>query len=204
MLQLLPQNLENMKVFDAGCAAGWYTNELSNRGASVVATDISPEMVEATKRRVGEKAEIICLDLETKLPFEDNTFDIIISSLTLHYIKDWGQVFSEFHRVLKSNGIFLYSVHHPLMDIAMSQNKDYFSTELNIDQWKKEGKLFHIPFYRRPLHSILNETVEYFIIEKIIEPQPTLQYKMKAPESYEKLMKNPHFLIIYLQNKCEI
>lgn len=48
--------------------------------ADVTATDISPRMVEATKRRVGENAKILCMDLEEQLPFEDETFDVIISS----------------------------------------------------------------------------------------------------------------------------
>ena len=91
MLKQVSSDLSGMKVLDAGCAAGWYTLELINRGANVVATDISPEMVKSTERRVGDQAELLCLDLESKLPFRYHTFDLILSSLTLHYIKDWDQ-----------------------------------------------------------------------------------------------------------------
>ncbi|WP_332692162.1 class I SAM-dependent methyltransferase [Halalkalibacter lacteus] len=201
MLKQLPDDLTDKKVLDAGCAAGWYTDQLVKRGANVVATDISPEMVAATKRRVGLKAEVVCLDLETVMPFEDNTFDIIVSSLTLHYVKEWSQTFREFRRILKRKGVLLFSVHHPFMDIKMSQNKDYFSTELIIDTWKKEGREIEVPFYRRPIHSILNETMRHFTIENVIEPQPTTNFKLQARENYEKLMKNPHFLIIRAINK---
>jgi SAM-dependent methyltransferase len=196
MLKQLPDDLTAQKVFDAGCAAGWYTDQLVKRNATVTATDISPEMVAATKRRVGEKAEVFCLDLEAVTPFEDNTFDITVSSLTLHYVKEWSQTFREFKRILKPKGILLFSVHHPFMDIKLSENKDYFSTELIIDTWKKEGKEFKVPFYRRPIHSILNETLLHFTIENVIEPQPTINFKLQAHEKYENLMKNPHFLII--------
>jgi ubiquinone/menaquinone biosynthesis C-methylase UbiE len=196
MMKLLPSELKNTKVLDAGCAAGWYTQQLINLGAEVVATDISPEMVAATKRRIEDKAKILCLDLENNLPFEDESFDFIVSSLVLHYIKDWGKTFSEFRRILKPNGKLLFSVHHPFMDIEMSQNQDYFSTELIIDKWKRQGKIIEVPFYRRPLQNILNITLAYFTIEKLIEPQPTNDFETKNPESYEKLMKNPHFIII--------
>lgn len=196
MMKLLPKDMNHMKILDAGCAAGWYTLQLVNRGGKITAIDISPEMVAATKRRLGKNANILCLDLAGKLPFADGSFDLIISSLVLHYLKDWNKVFSEFNRILKPNGKILFSIHHPFMDIKLSQNKDYFATGLIVDQWERAGKLIEVPFYRRPLHVIINETSTYFNIEKVIEPQPTKTFKLKKPEKYETLMTNPHFLII--------
>jgi len=196
MLKQLPQKLSNKDILDAGCAAGWYTEQLVIRGANVVAADLSPEMVRSTNRRVGDKATILCLDLEANLPFENNSFDFIISLLTLHYIKDWSLTFSEFQRVLKPNGVFLFSIHHPFTDIKLLQDAHYFSTEMIIDNWTKEGKSFEVPFYRRPLHKILNETLNYFSIEKVIEPKPTMNFKAYAPDKYEALMNSPQFLIV--------
>lgn len=196
MMNLLPQDLKGMAVLDAGCAAGWYTEQFIKRGARVTAMDLSPEMVAATKRRVGDQAEVLCLDLAEKLPFKDASFDFIVSSLVLHYVKDWGPTFQEFKRILKPDGILLFSVHHPFMDISMSQNQDYFSTEFIIDQWKRQGKFIEVTFYRRPLHLIVNETLAHFTLEKLIEPQPTKDFEKKNPAAYEKLMKNPHFMII--------
>lgn len=196
MLKQLPKNLSNKVILDAGCAAGWYTQQLVNRGANVVAADVSPEMVRSTMRRVGDKSTVYCLDLEANLPFGDHTFDYIISSLTLHYIKDWSLTFREFQRILNPNGIFLFSIHHPIADIKLIQDAHYFSTEMIIDTWTKEGKSFDVPFYRRPLHKILNETLNYFSIEKVIEPKPTMNFKAQAPDKYEALMNSPQFLII--------
>lgn len=200
MMQQLPENLKQMQVLDAGCAAGWYTHEFLARGAKVVAMDVSPEMVEATKRRVGTEAEVRCLDLSGNLPFDDHSFDYIVSSLALHYVENWGRTFSEFQRILKPNGFLLFSVHHPAMDIHLSQNQAYFETELIIDHWKKDGQTVEVPFYRRSLQTIVNEVVTYFIIDQIIEPQPTERFKQKAPEKYERLMKSPQFLIVKAKN----
>ncbi|MDI2588815.1 class I SAM-dependent methyltransferase [Psychrobacillus sp. NEAU-3TGS] len=182
MMKLLPIDVRDKHVLDAGCAAGWYTSKLVNLGAVVTATDISPKMVEATKRRIVEKAEVLCLDLEKELPFENESFDVIVSSLVLHYMKDWSNPFSEFLRILKPNGTLLFSVHHPFMDIKLSENGDYFFTEYIVDQWKREGKLIDVPFYRRPLQEILSETLRYFSLVKIVEPQPTKEFQMKEPE----------------------
>ncbi|CEG28889.1 class I SAM-dependent methyltransferase [Bacillus sp. B-jedd] len=196
MLAELPEDLAGTKILDAGCAAGWYAVELANRGAKVAGIDISPEMVSAAKRRAGDKANIFCHDLTEALPFDDQSFDYVVSSLALHYLKDWSFTFSEFKRILKPDGMFLFSIHHPFTDIQLSENPNYFSMELIIDQWRKDGKLFDVPFYRRPLQNILNETIAYFAIEKVIEPIPTAKFKELKPESFEKLMKSPNFLII--------
>jgi SAM-dependent methyltransferase len=196
MMKNVPANLNNKNVLDAGCAAGWYTEQLIGLGAKVTAVDISPEMVHATQRRVGNSAEVLCLDMEDRLPFEDHYFDLILSSLTLHYLKDWNKPFEELQRILKPNGSFLFSVHHPIADGALLEGSNYFGTELIVDQWKKEGKVYEVPFYRRPLQDIINATLRCFSIEKIIEPQPTGLFRKQSPESYERLMKSPNFLII--------
>ncbi|KAA0547079.1 class I SAM-dependent methyltransferase [Bacillus sp. BGMRC 2118] len=196
MMKHIQLDLRDKTVLDAGCAAGWYTLQLTNRGASVVATDISPEMVSATKRRVGDNTEVICLDLEKELPFEDATFDLIISSLTLHYLKNWDQTFREFQRVLKKNGQLLFSVHHPHSDIKILRDPHYFKVELIIDKWKKEGRVYDVPYYRRPLQYIINSTLNHFNLEEVIEPEPTLTFKQKSPESYKRLMSCPQFIIM--------
>ncbi|WP_298467634.1 class I SAM-dependent methyltransferase [uncultured Psychrobacillus sp.] len=200
MVKQMPSNLNNLSVLDAGCAAGWYTSQLIREGATVTAIDISPKMVEATKRRVRDKANVLCLSLEEELPFEDNSFDLIISSLVLHYINDWELTFREFQRILKPGGQFIFSVHHPSMDIRLAKEGDYFSHEFIIDQWKRDGKIIEVPFYRRPMQAILNETLKFFKLERLIEPQPTEEFKKIDPKGYHKLMTTPHFLIINARN----
>lgn len=49
-------------------------------------------------------------DEEAILPFPDGTFDLVISSLALHWINDLPRVFSEIHRVLKPDGCFLFAM----------------------------------------------------------------------------------------------
>ncbi|MCM3357224.1 class I SAM-dependent methyltransferase [Psychrobacillus sp. MER TA 171] len=200
MVKQMPSNLNNLSVLDAGCAAGWYTSQLIREGATVTAIDISPKMVEATKRRVKDIANVLCLSLEEELPFEDNSFDLIISSLVLHYINDWELTFKEFQRILKPGGQFIFSVHHPSMDMKKTEEGDYFAHEFIIDQWKRDGKIIEVPFYRRPMQAILNETLKYFKLERLIEPQPTEEFKNIDPKGYHKLMTTPHFLIINARN----
>ncbi|MEC0255554.1 class I SAM-dependent methyltransferase [Paenibacillus lautus] len=203
MLRMLPQEMEQMSVLDAGCAAGWYTEQLIKRGARVTAIDLSPSMIEACKRRVGSEATIVECDLTEALPFADEAFGYIVSSLTLHYIEEWMPTFREFQRVLKPGGSLIFSVHHPFMDYKLVERQDYFARALLREVWNKpESGPVEVVFYRRPMQEIINVTSSCFSIEEIVEPQPSLEHKDK-PEAgawmakwYERLMTNPHFLIV--------
>ena len=196
MLEHIPVDLAGLRGLDAGCSAGWYSQQLADRGATVTSVDMSPEMVSSTKKLLGIDAEVLCLDLEEPLPFGNRSFDFIVSSLTLHYLKDWQAVFAEFSRVLKPGGSFLMSIHHPLTDLQLLDEARYFSTELIVDQWIKSGKTYQVPFYRRPLSDILNTLLVHFAIEQVTEPKPTAAFKKLAPEQYDRLMKSPNFLIL--------
>lgn len=203
MVNMLPTGMRGQSALDAGCAAGWYTERLIKLGASVTAVDLSPEMVEACKRRVNGKATVFACDLTEPLPLENDSFDLIVSSLTLHYLDDWGPTFGEFRRILKPGGTFIYSVHHPFADFKLFDRPDYFAHELLKDTWnKKEAGTVEVTFYRRPLQEIVNATAEHFVIERIVEPQPSPDFAKdpQASEWYkrweEPLSKNPHFLIM--------
>ena len=200
MVELLPDDLTGLKVLDAGCAAGWYTDYFLKKGALPTAIDISPRMVEATRRRTHNQVNVLCTDIAEALPFSNQTFDVIVSSLALHYVKDWDLTFAEFTRILKPGGLFLYSVHHPMMDIHLSQGKTYFNTEPLCDYWKRGEETVEVNFYRRPLQQIVNTTLNYFRLDCIKEPIPTPKFKEMKPESYERLLERPNFLIVRAVN----
>ncbi|MBZ9626140.1 class I SAM-dependent methyltransferase [Clostridium sp. FP2] len=190
--------VKGKKVLDAGCAAGWYTKWLLEKGASVIALDFSPNMIEMTKKRVGKKAEIIRADLNDPLNFiEDESLDIVLSSLTLHYIKNWDVVMSEFNRILENDGQLIISIHHPFMDFTAFNRENYFLTELLDDEWNTNNGKVKVQFYRRPLSKIITSIIDAgFIIEQILEPMPIEQFKIELPNVYDKLTKKPQFLFI--------
>ncbi|QDR79491.1 class I SAM-dependent methyltransferase [Sporomusa termitida] len=196
-LSLLP-DIAGQRVVDAGCAAGWYTQWLLARDAAVTALDFSPRMIEMTRKRVGDRAEIIQADLNRPLDFiGDQSQDIIISSLTLHYLKDWTVVMNEFHRILVKEGMLIFSVHHPFMDFAVFKKENYFLTELLADEWETPTGRVKVNFYRRPLSAIISSVLGAgFIIDQLQEPMPTEKFKEEQPNEYERLRKKPHFLFL--------
>ena len=133
----------------------------------------------------------------------DNSFDLIVSSLTVHYLPDWTKVFQEFNRLLLPEGLFLFSTHHPFTDFLLFEKIDYFTRELIEDEWYSFGnKPVKVRFYRRPLHDTIEAlTKAGFAIEKIIEPRPTKECRHLYPQDYEKLSTKPWFLIILARKK---
>ncbi|MDX8363474.1 class I SAM-dependent methyltransferase [Cytobacillus sp. IB215316] len=201
MMAALPQQLKEKRVLDAGCSAGWYSSQLLHQGAEVTGIDISPEMVKAAKQRIGEEVTFLCHDLQETLPFKDDSFDVIVSSLTLHYLKDWTHTFQEFNRILKADGTFLFSVHHPFMDYTRYNCDDYFKTQYLSETWNKPNIAIDVSFYRRSMQSIVNETTQFFNLDKLIEPQPQEKMKEVKEKSYYYLMTSPHFLIVKANSK---
>ena len=144
MMELIPKELEGKDTRCWMCSWMVYFS-IHKRGANVTAIDVSPEMVKAAKENIGE-ATFLCHDLQETLPFKDNTYDVIVSSLTLHYIENWNQVFQEFRRVLKPGGELIYSIHHPFMDFTKFPCENYFEKQLLIDTWVKPNITIEVKF----------------------------------------------------------
>jgi SAM-dependent methyltransferase len=197
ILSLLPE-IKNKKILDVGCAGGWYTKYLLDHGADAMAIDVNKKMVEITKRRVQDKCHVIQADLNNKLDFiKDNSFDIVLASVVLHYLKDITNVFKEFHRILKIDGTTIFSIHHPLMEFVHFKRENYMAIELLEDEWTMGEEEIKVQFYRIPLSKMLQPLIDNgFCIERILEPEPTDEFKEKLPESYERLLKRPNFLFI--------
>ena len=198
-LELLP-DVDGARVLDAGCATGWYSVELARRGATVIAVDSSATLVDYAKRRVaaaklGDQIEFHVTDLAEPLDFiADHTIDGVVSSLVLHYIRDWAPTLREFRRILKPGGWLLFSTHHPAADARRFEPQRYLETELIDDYWEWVGT---VRFFRRPLGGVIQSVADAgFVIEKLVEPVPTEEFRRQKPESYERALRWPEFLIV--------
>ena len=197
----LLQNIKGKRILEIGCACGILTEWLIAKDAYVIALDISEKMVEFTKKRFGQKAEIYLADVSQPLNFvESKSIDIIVASLVLHYIDNWLPVFSEFQRVLKKDGEIVISIHHPHADWKWFNKPNYFIKELYEDYWIIEGRKFEVKYYHRTLAEMFSVFKKYgFFVDVLLEPYPLLEGKKIDLKSYEKLLTNPHFLFLKLK-----
>ena len=134
-------------------------------------------------------------DLSQPLDFAaDGEFDVVLCPLVMHYLKDWKPPLREFHRVLKSRGVLLFSTHHPAMDWKLFNREDYFAVELLEDDWKDFGK---VTYYRRPLTAISSDLCFLGFSDRA-PPGTAADGRVSPvhPNGYARLSKNPWFIVI--------
>jgi len=201
-LSLLP-SVKGKRVLDAGCGPGFYSEWLVLKGASVLALDVSPKMVQLAKQRLGSLAEVRQADLSKPLPFlEDKSFNIVLCPLMLDYMRDWNSVFTEFHRILKNEGLLIFSVEHPFWMLMNPGKGNYFETKLTKTEWRGFGIIVQMPHFQRPLEAMISPLLETgFIVDNIVEARPIKECRQHDPETYDRLSKRPSFLCIRAKKK---
>lgn len=110
LINKLPRSLQGLKVLDLGCGTGFFSQQLLKRGASVTCADLSREMLEQAKQRCGTDCNIEYQQADAEsLPFDNDTFDIVFSSLALQWCDDLSRPLKEIKRVTKQGGICVFS-----------------------------------------------------------------------------------------------
>ncbi|GAA4227040.1 magnesium-protoporphyrin O-methyltransferase [Sagittula marina] len=118
MLSRLPQDLRGARVLDAGCGAGQMTQALAERGADVVAIDISPSLVEIARKRLP-------IDLHGRVRFTSGDmlsdglgrFDHVLAMDSLIYYAedDLTRALMSLGRRTNNNVVFTVAPRTPLL-----------------------------------------------------------------------------------------
>ena len=101
---------EGMKVLEIGCGTGslWMgRDDMLSKFGKLVLTDLSEGMLETARENIGDKANVVfqVADIQD-LPFEDNSFDMVIANSMLYHVPDLKKGISEVRRVLRDDGAF--------------------------------------------------------------------------------------------------
>ena len=123
----LAGDVAGLRVLDAGCGSGPVMEALRAKDGVVSGFDLSPAMVELARQRLGEDADLRVGDLGAPLPYPDDAFDLVVASLSLHYVKDWASALAELRRVLEPGGRLVVSIIHPTVYAVVYPEADYFA-----------------------------------------------------------------------------
>ncbi len=206
MENLLKRIVKNKEVLDLGCGSGMFTYKLKRFGAHVVGADLSKTLITIAKRDYpGIKFYVS--DAQ-KTTFKKNSFNIVSSSLMIHYIKDLKLLFREVSRILRKNGQFVFSFHHPLNEITKKIKIDekteyilspYFNN--NKYTWQMLEGMEMISYHHTFENIIRALSQAGFDTELIVEPQPKRNSKKYDPKSYDRTINYPSFCIIKARKK---
>ena len=136
-------------------------------------------------------------DLENPIDWlADSSIDEAIMALVLHHLADPVSALREIHRTLKPGGRLAVSTVHPTAD-WQRLGGSYFTDEVLDDTWNSG---WEVRFRRAPLTVWCAEFREAgFLIERLVEPLPAESMRVRFPETFDKLSKEPAFIVFVLQ-----
>ena len=104
------ENLDGKRVLELGCGTGsiWMgRDDIIDKCSELVLTDLSEGMLETARNNIGAKENVVFMQADIQeLPFEDDSFDIVIAHSMLYHVPDLDKGLGEVRRVLKEGGSF--------------------------------------------------------------------------------------------------
>ena len=210
LFSLLP-TLNELTVLDLGCGFGENCEKFSKLGASlVIGTDISSNMLTEAQSRhpsatyiQGDMSDLSYLTENESFP---KKYDLIVSSLAVHYIEDFNKLAKQVYSLLNDGGYFVFSQEHPLTTAPMSgaswekdgetvtcyKLSDYGRSGERKVTWFVDGVTKHHRTFSDLFRAL---TDAGFTVTNMLEPFPTESEIADIPKRAKNLHK-PNFLLL--------
>jgi SAM-dependent methyltransferase len=142
-----------------------------------------------------------------EVTFPPERFDLIVSSLVLHYVDDYAGLVRRIARWLLPGGVFVYSTEHPIFTARLPGDgwvldEEGRRTRWGLDGYADEGareETWFVPGVRkvhRTFATLINGLVEAdLVVERVIEPVPSEQWLQDHPQSRDE-RRRPVFLLV--------
>src|SRR5262245_21935214 len=113
-MALLP-DVAGRRVLDLGCGAGYLAHHLAERGAAeVLAVDLSERMLAVARAERGHPRVTYQRGAMEEVDYPADRFDLVVSSLAIHYVGDYRALMARVARWLARAGHLVYSTEHPI------------------------------------------------------------------------------------------
>lgn len=208
-LQAMLPPLGGKRVLDLGCGYGWFCRVAREQGAAeVLGIDLSARMLaRAAELTRDEGIRYRQGDLDgLELPAE--SFDLVYSSLALHYLPELAPLFETVYHSLAAGGSLVFSVEHPIFTCPQPQGwlvdgegrrswpvNGYQAEGKRVSNWLAEGVIK----YHRTLGTQLNALIAAgFAIRHVEEWGPTAEQIAANPALAEEA-ERPMLLLVAVQ-----
>jgi len=211
-LQKMLPSFAGKRVLDLGCGFGWHCRYAIEHGAkAVTGIDISERML----KKAQEMTESPLIKY-VKMPIEDidyssNSFDVVISSLTFHYIENFNDICKKVSQCIATGGDFVFSVEHPIFTAYGTQDWHYDEQgnrlHWPVDRYFAEGTRKanflgeEVVKYHKTLTTYINSLIMCgFEVTGLVEPEPE-QSMLKDNSEMENELRRPMMLLISAKKK---
>jgi SAM-dependent methyltransferase len=174
-------DVSGRRVLDLGCGAAQCARWLRTKHAAAVGVDLSQRMLQHAHRlddATGVNVPVVC-GSATALPFGDDSFDAVCSAFgALPFVVDIERAFREVVRVLRADGLFAFSVVHPVRRMfpdeptsaGMTIVRSYFDRSAYVEVAHDGGATYVEP------HHTLGDWIEAITasgldVESLVEPE---------------------------------
>lgn len=205
-LQPLLPDFSGKRVLDLGCGFGWHCRYAAEQGASyVLGVDSSRKMLAVARENTPFDTVEYRLSGIEDFAFPENGFNTVISSLALHYVKDFHALCRKVKATLTPGGSFVFSVEHPIFTAQGPQDWHHSDTgdraHWPVDGYFSEGERSAVFLgetvakYHKTITTYVNGLVKAgFSITALVEPQPD-PAMMDIPGMADE-MRRPMMLIV--------
>lgn len=115
LISQLIGDVRGKRALDAGCGNGCWSRRLASRAKSVVGIDSSEALIRIAQTKDNpDNVRYEVRDLTGELGLEEGSFDLVLSSMVLHYIPSIESAVSQFSRLLADGGEVVICVQHPM------------------------------------------------------------------------------------------
>lgn len=207
VLRAMLPDLRGKRVLDLGCGFGWHCRYAREQGAaSVLGIDLSERMLARAAAMTADPAIEYRRAAIEELDLPAGAFDVVLSSLALHYVGRFDRVCRRVRHALVPGGSFVLSVEHPIFTARAEQDwwRDADGSPLHwpVDGYQHEGSRRtgwlapDVVKYHRTMSTYLNVLLDAgFGIERLAEPSPPAWALAERPELHDEL-RRPMFLLI--------
>jgi ubiquinone/menaquinone biosynthesis C-methylase UbiE len=170
----------DQQVLDIGCGTGIISLGIAPYVERVIATDISPQMISVAKSK-AERSSVSNVDFRVcdgyAVPYDDESFDVVLLFNTLHVVKEPAALLHEAYRLLKPAGCLVSATDCYAEPVP-------FPVRLMLSAQKLLKLVGLIPFmwyYRKEdLHQLFEQSSFVIADSDVLHPAPVNYYLLAS------------------------
>jgi ubiquinone/menaquinone biosynthesis C-methylase UbiE len=172
-LQLIG-DVRGKRVIELGCGGGQCSVAFAKQGAIVTGVDFSEKQLSHARELAaseGIEVQFNKADITELSTIPDNSQDVAFSAYSFQYVEKLREGFNEVYRILKSGGLFVFSLNHPFYWCFPDDRSELKIVRSYFDEKSSLGDLGRD--YPRNFAHLFNTLFDTgFIVARIVEPEP--------------------------------